>query len=108
MADLINLTIDGVPVAVPKGTVIVDAAKKINNNIPVFCYHPKLRPVGMCRMCLVEVGTPKVDPATKQQVKGEDGKPVIGWMPKLQTGLHHAGERGHGGAHQHPTGDCGA
>ena len=85
MADLINLTIDGVPVAVPKGTVIVDAAKKINNNIPVFCYHPKLRPVGMCRMCLVEVGTPKVDPATKQQVKGEDGKPVIGWMPKLQT-----------------------
>jgi NADH-quinone oxidoreductase subunit G len=85
MADLINLTIDGVPVAVPKGTVIVDAAKKINNNIPVFCYHPKLRPVGMCRMCLVEVGTPKVDPATRQALKGEDGKPVIGWMPKLQT-----------------------
>jgi NADH-quinone oxidoreductase subunit G len=85
MADLVNLTVDGVAVAVPKGTVIVDAAKKINNEIPVFCYHPKMKPVGMCRMCLVEVGTPKVDPATKQVVMGDDGKPVIAWMPKLQT-----------------------
>ncbi len=85
MADLVNLTIDGVPVAVPKGTNIVDAAKRIGNDIPVFCYHPKLRQVGMCRMCLVEVGTPRMDPATKQIVKGEDGKPVIAWMPKLQT-----------------------
>jgi NADH-quinone oxidoreductase subunit G len=85
MADLINLTIDGVPVAVPKGTVILDASKKINNDIPVLCYHPKLHSVGMCRMCLVEVGTPKLDPATRQQLKGEDGEPVIGWMPKLQT-----------------------
>ncbi len=85
MADMINLTIDGIPVAVPKGTVIVDAAKKIDNDIPVFCYHPKLKPVGMCRMCLVEVGTPKMDPATKQVVKTEDGKAVIAWMPKLAT-----------------------
>ena len=73
MADLINLTIDGIPVAVPRGMVIVDAAKKIDNDIPVFCYHPKLKPVGMCRMCLVDVGTPKIDPATKQVVKTEDG-----------------------------------
>jgi len=85
MADLVNLTVDGVPVAMPKGTVIVDAAKKINNDIPVFCYHPKLKPVGMCRMCLVEIGTPKVDPATKQVVMGDDGKAVIAWIPKLQT-----------------------
>ena len=56
MADLIKLTIDGAEVSVPKGTLIVDAAKRINNDIPVFCYHPKLKPVGMCRMCLVEVG----------------------------------------------------
>lgn len=85
MADLINLTIDGVPVAVPKGTNVVDAAKLIGNDIPVFCYHPKLKQVGMCRMCLVEVGTPKLDPATRQVVKGEDGTPVIAFMPKLQT-----------------------
>lgn len=85
MADLINLTIDGVAVAVPKGTLIVDAAKKIDNDIPVFCYHPKLKPVGMCRMCLVEVGTPKVDPATKQIVKDDNGNVVIAWQPKLTT-----------------------
>ena len=86
MADLVNLTIDGVAVAVPKGTLVVDAAKKIGNDIPVFCYHPKLKPVGMCRMCLVDVGTPKVDPATKQVVKDEAGNVVIAWMPKLTTG----------------------
>jgi NADH-quinone oxidoreductase subunit G len=85
MADLVNLTIDGQLVAVPKGTVIVDAAKKLGIDIPVFCYHPKLKPVGMCRMCLVEVGTPKVDPATKQVVKDDAGNTVIAWMPKLQT-----------------------
>ncbi len=85
MADLVNLTIDGVAVAVPKGTLVVDAAKKIENNIPVFCYHPKLKPVGMCRMCLVDIGTPKVDPATKQIVKDENGNTVIAWMPKLTT-----------------------
>ncbi|MCX6017838.1 MAG: NADH-quinone oxidoreductase subunit NuoG [Chloroflexi bacterium] len=86
MADLVNVTIDGVAVAVPKGTLVVDAAKKLGNDIPVFCYHPKLKPVGMCRMCLVDVGTPKVDPATKQVVKDDAGNVVIAWMPKLTTG----------------------
>ncbi len=85
MAELVNLTIDGVPVSVPKGMLIVDAAKKIGNDIPVFCYHPKLKPVGMCRMCLVEVGTPKIDPATKQPVRDEQGNVVIAFMPKLTT-----------------------
>ena len=55
MSDLVNLTIDGVALAVPKGTLVVDAAKKVDIDIPVFCYHPKLAPVGMCRMCLVEI-----------------------------------------------------
>ncbi len=85
MSDLVNVTIDGVPVAVPKGTLVVDAAKKIGNDIPVFCYHPKLKPVGMCRMCLVDIGTPKIDPATKQVVRDENGNPVIQFMPKLTT-----------------------
>ena len=40
MADLVTLTIDGVKVSVPKGTLIVDAAKRIEIDIPVFCYHP--------------------------------------------------------------------
>lgn len=85
MADLVNLTIDGVAVSVPKGTLVVDAAKTIGNDIPVFCYHPKLKPVGMCRMCLVDIGTPKIDPATKQPVRDEQGNVVIAFMPKLTT-----------------------
>jgi len=82
----VTLTVDGVQVTVPAGTNIVDAARKAAIAVPVFCYHPRMKPVGMCRMCLVQVGTPKVDPATKQVVTGDDGKPVIAMMPKLQTG----------------------
>ncbi len=82
----VTLTIDGATVTVPAGTNIVDAARKGDVAIPVFCYHPKMKPVGMCRMCLVEVYTPKIDPATRQVVMGEDGKPVLAlMMNKLQT-----------------------
>ena len=56
MTKTINLTIDHVKVSVPEGTLVVDAAKKAGINIPVFCYHPKMEPVGMCRQCLVEIG----------------------------------------------------
>ncbi|GAB4113381.1 MAG: NADH-quinone oxidoreductase subunit NuoG [Roseiflexaceae bacterium] len=83
----VNLIIDGQAVAVPPGTNIVEAARLAGVSIPVFCYHPKLKPVGMCRMCMVEVWTPKVDPATRQVVMGEDGKPVLAlMMGKLQPG----------------------
>jgi len=82
----VTLTIDGKEVTVPQGTGVVEAARAAGIEVPVFCHHPKLTPVGMCRMCLVEVGTPKMDPQTKQPVIGDDGKPVIAMMPKLQTG----------------------
>lgn len=83
----VTLVIDGQTVTVPAGTNIVDAARMAGVAIPVFCYHPKLKPVGMCRMCLVEVWTPKIDPATRQVVMGEDGKPVMAlMMGKLQPG----------------------
>ncbi|MEW5719952.1 MAG: NADH-quinone oxidoreductase subunit NuoG, partial [Chloroflexota bacterium] len=52
--------------------------------IPVFCYHPKLQPVGMCRMCLVEVGTPKRGKDGQIELDA-NGAPAIAWMPKLQT-----------------------
>ncbi|MDQ6604633.1 MAG: NADH-quinone oxidoreductase subunit NuoG [Chloroflexota bacterium] len=62
--ELVELTIDGVPVAVPKGTLIVEAAKKAGVDIPVFCYHPKLTPVGACRICLVQIEpTPRLQAA---------------------------------------------
>ncbi len=53
--DQITLTIDDQTVTVPKGTKVVDAAKTVGIEIPVFCYHEKLGPLGCCRMCLVEV-----------------------------------------------------
>jgi NADH-quinone oxidoreductase subunit G len=55
MSNLANVTIDGTKVSVPKGTLLVEAARKAGIEIPVFCYHPKLKPVGACRMCLVEI-----------------------------------------------------
>lgn len=81
-----KVTIDGKTIDVPAGTLVVEASKPVGSHIPVFCYHPKMQPAGMCRMCLVEVGTPKMDPATKQAVLDESGQPVINWMPKLQAG----------------------
>jgi len=60
MPDEVTLTIDGQQVTVPKDTLIIEAAKKLGIDIPVFCYHPKLEPVGACRQCLVEIeGSPK-------------------------------------------------
>ena len=53
--DLITLTIDDVEVSVPKGTLVIRAAELIGTEIPRFCDHPLLDPVGACRQCLVEV-----------------------------------------------------
>jgi NADH-quinone oxidoreductase subunit G len=52
---MVTLTIDGRTVTVPDGTLVVEAAKLLGIEIPVFCYHHKLEPVGACRMCLVEI-----------------------------------------------------
>ena len=85
MTKMVTLTIDGVQVTVPEGTLIVNAAKKAGVDIPVFCYHPKMEPVGMCRMCLVEVGRPVIDRASGQVVLEEDGSQKILIGPKLET-----------------------
>jgi len=53
-----TLTIDGVEVSVPKGTLIIRAAEQIGIQIPRFCDHPLLAPAGACRQCLVMVATP--------------------------------------------------
>ncbi len=53
--DTVTLTINGQSVTAPKGTLLVEAAKLIDLEIPIFCYHPKLKPVGACRMCLVQI-----------------------------------------------------
>ncbi|WP_448395445.1 NADH-quinone oxidoreductase subunit G [Mycolicibacterium sp. XJ879] len=52
---MVTLTIDGVEVSVPKGTLVIRAAELIGVEIPRFCDHPLLDPVGACRQCLVDV-----------------------------------------------------
>jgi NADH-quinone oxidoreductase subunit G len=83
--DLITLTIEGEELQVPRGTLIVDAAKRIEREIPVFCYHPKLDPVGMCRMCLVEIGRPVIDRESGKPVLDEQGEPKIEFRGNLET-----------------------
>src|SRR5438094_222646 len=54
-ADLVTLSIDGKEVTVPKGTLIIRAAEQLGVEIPRFCDHPYLDPIGACRQCYVEV-----------------------------------------------------
>ncbi len=53
--DLIHLTIDDIPLAVPPGTLVWAAAQQIGIEVPIYCYHPKMPPLGACRMCFVEI-----------------------------------------------------
>nr|WP_090345339.1 NADH-quinone oxidoreductase subunit G [Mycolicibacterium malmesburyense]CRL77609.1 NADH-quinone oxidoreductase subunit G [Mycolicibacterium malmesburyense] len=53
--EMVQLSIDGVDISVPKGTLVIRAAELIGIQIPRFCDHPLLDPVGACRQCLVEV-----------------------------------------------------
>ncbi|HBJ72855.1 MAG TPA: NADH-quinone oxidoreductase subunit G, partial [Actinobacteria bacterium] len=65
----ISVTIDGVELQVPKGTLAIRAAEMIGVEIPRFCDHPLLEPVAACRACLIEVeGMPKPQPACAQVV----------------------------------------
>ncbi|OLZ65108.1 NADH-quinone oxidoreductase subunit G [Streptomyces sp. IMTB 2501] len=53
--DLVSLTIDGIEISVPKGTLVIRAAEQLGIEIPRFCDHPLLDPAGACRQCIVEV-----------------------------------------------------
>ncbi|MEI6034541.1 MAG: molybdopterin-dependent oxidoreductase [Verrucomicrobiae bacterium] len=79
--ELINVQVDGEWRQFPKGTRLIEACMESGKPIPHFCYHPKLSSPGNCRMCLVEVGTPKLSPARKP-VLGADGHPEISWGPR--------------------------
>jgi NADH-quinone oxidoreductase subunit G len=59
-ADGVTVTIDGFEITVPKGTLVIRAAEQLGIQIPRFCEHPLLSPVGACRQCLVQIeGQPK-------------------------------------------------
>src|SRR5487761_1351257 len=55
----VHFTLDGRPVTARPGEVVISAAERAGVFIPRFCYHPRMKPVGMCRMCLVEVSGPR-------------------------------------------------
>jgi NADH-quinone oxidoreductase subunit G len=80
----IAFTIDGREVSAPENSMLVDAAKHGDVEIPVFCYEPKLgQPVGACRMCLVEIeGIPKLQTGCSTPVK--DGMVVNTQSPRVK------------------------
>lgn len=80
---LLNVQIDGVWHQFPKGTRVIEACSKAGKFVPRYCYHPKLSSPGNCRMCLIEMGMPRMGPDRKPEL-GPDGKPVINWMPRPQ------------------------
>ncbi|MBV8365095.1 MAG: NADH-quinone oxidoreductase subunit NuoG [Candidatus Eremiobacteraeota bacterium] len=79
---MVKLLIDGQEVTVPDGTLVVEAAKQLGTQIPVYCYHPKMDPVGLCRICLVEIEkAPKLQIACSTRVT--EGMVVRTMSPKV-------------------------
>jgi NADH-quinone oxidoreductase subunit G len=80
---LVNVQVDGTWHQFRKGTRVIEACEQAGSYVPRYCYHKKLSSPGNCRMCLVEMGMPKMGPDRKPEL-GSDGKPVINWMPRPQ------------------------
>jgi NADH-quinone oxidoreductase subunit G len=80
---MFNVQIDGVWHQFPKGTRVIEACAQAGSYVPRYCYHKKLSSPGNCRMCLIEMGMPKMGPDRKPDL-GADGKPVINWMVRPQ------------------------
>ncbi len=85
----VGISIDGRELRVPKGTLVLDAATEAGIHIPIYCAHPKMDPVAVCRMCLVNIEKfPKPQPACAT-VAG-DGMVVRTNLPevtKLREGM---------------------
>ncbi len=86
-APTVALTIDDTPVAVPKGTTVYQAARGAGIEIPIFCYHDRMPPLGACRMCLVQVAKmPKLQ--TSCTLEAAEGMVVSTTSPEVQAGQH--------------------
>ncbi len=81
--ELVTITVNDRQAQVPKGMLLVEAAKMVGIEIPVFCYHPKLDPAGLCRMCLVEVEGQR-KPVTACTMPVSDGMVVRTNTPLVQ------------------------
>ena len=74
----VSITLDGRSFEAKPGELLIEAAERAGTYIPRFCYHPRMEPVGVCRMCLVEVDSPRgatLQPACYLRVN--DGMNVI-------------------------------
>ncbi len=80
---MINVQVDGEWRQFPKGTKLIEACMQSGSFVPHYCYHPALTTPGNCRMCLIELGGPKMD-ANRQPMLGADGRPEIAWSPRPQ------------------------
>jgi NADH-quinone oxidoreductase subunit G len=80
---LFSVQIDGVWHQFPKGTRVIEACEQAGSYVPRYCYHKKLSSPGNCRMCLIEMGFPRLGPDRKPEL-GADGKPIINWIPRPQ------------------------
>jgi NADH-quinone oxidoreductase subunit G len=80
---MVNVQINGVWHEFPKGTRVIEACEKAGSYVPRYCYHKKLSSPGNCRMCLIEMGLPKMGPDRKPEL-GADGKSIINRMPRPQ------------------------
>ena len=80
---MFNVQIDGVWHQFPKGTRVIEACAQVGVFVPRYCYHKKLSSPGNCRMCLIEMGFPRLGADRKPEL-GADGKPIINWMPRPQ------------------------
>src|SRR3954462_8360017 len=80
---MFNVQIDGAWHQFPKGTRVIEACAQAGVYVPRYCYHKKLSSPGNCRMCLIEMGMPRMGPDRKPEL-GADGKPSINWMPRPQ------------------------
>jgi NADH-quinone oxidoreductase subunit G len=80
---LLNVQIDGVWHQFPKGTRVIEACEQAGSYVPRYCYHKKLSSPGNCRMCLIEMGFPRLGPDRKPEL-GPDNKPMINWIPRPQ------------------------
>jgi NADH-quinone oxidoreductase subunit G len=78
-----TLIIDDRRIEAKQGQTIIQAALESGIDVPHFCWHPSLSVAGNCRMCLVDVGMPKMNP-DRTPALDESGNPVIMFMPKLQ------------------------
>jgi NADH-quinone oxidoreductase subunit G len=89
--NVLTVTIDGRTITAAKGELVIDAAERNGIYIPRFCYHPRMRPVGMCRMCIVDIDTgrgPALQPSC--MIECADGMTVDTGSPatrKAQEGV---------------------